>query len=49
MLRSASFYPVGPLVSRLSAHAKKALFEFKAFGVSASARERFTIDRSGVG
>src|SRR5262249_13652847 len=39
VLRSTCFYPVGPLVSRLSsAHAKKALDEFKAFVVSVSAR-----------
>ena len=36
---STFFYPVGPLVSRLaSAHAKKALEQFKAFVASVSAR-----------
>ena len=38
VLRSIYFYPVGPVVSDLSAHAKKALDEFKAFVVSVSAR-----------
>ena len=36
---STFFYPVGPLVSRLaSAHAKKALEQFKALVLSVSAR-----------
>jgi len=36
---STFVYPVGPLVRRLlNAHAKKALDEFKAFGISVSAR-----------
>jgi hypothetical protein len=42
ILRPTSFYPVGPLVSRLSAHAKKALFGFKAFGASVGVKERIT-------